>query len=79
MTTQTIGFIGLGYMGHGMAKNIVEKGYPLTVIAHRNRVPVEDLVERGAREAKSLEDMAGTCSMIFLCLTGSPEIGRAHV
>ena len=29
MTTaksETIGFIGLGHMGHGMAKNIVDKG-----------------------------------------------------
>ena len=46
MANETIGFIGLGLMGHGMARNIVEKGYPLTVIAHRNRQPVEDLVER---------------------------------
>jgi 3-hydroxyisobutyrate dehydrogenase-like beta-hydroxyacid dehydrogenase len=30
---QRIGFIGAGLMGHGMAKNIVEKGYPLTVLA----------------------------------------------
>ena len=28
MTQETIGFIGTGFMGHGMAKNIVEKGYP---------------------------------------------------
>lgn len=35
MTQEHIGFIGTGLMGHGMAKNIVEKGYPLTVTAHR--------------------------------------------
>ena len=50
---QRIGFIGAGLMGHGMAKNIVEKGYPLTVLAHRNRAPIEDLLARGATEAKS--------------------------
>ncbi|MAP18457.1 MAG: 3-hydroxyisobutyrate dehydrogenase, partial [Aurantimonas sp.] len=33
----SIGFIGVGLMGHGMAKNIVEAGYTLTVLAHRNR------------------------------------------
>ena len=48
-----IGFIGVGLMGHGIAKNIVEKGYPLTVLGHRNRKPVEDLVGRGAVEAES--------------------------
>ena len=31
-----VGFVGLGAMGHGMAKNILEHGFPLTVIAHRN-------------------------------------------
>jgi len=51
MTQETIGFIGVGFMGHGMAKNIVEKGYPLTVMGHRNRTPVEDLITRGAKEA----------------------------
>ena len=27
--TERIGFIGVGLMGYGMAKNIVEKGFPL--------------------------------------------------
>ena len=45
---ETVGFIGVGFMGHGMAKNIVEKGYPLTIMGHRNRQPVDDLVQRGA-------------------------------
>ena len=46
-----IGFIGLGLMGHGIAKNLVTKGYPLTVRAHRNRKPLEDLLAAGAKEA----------------------------
>ena len=72
--TETVGFVGTGLMGHGMAKNIVEKGYPLTVIAHRNREPVDDLVTRGAKEAASLEELAKSSSLIFLCLTGSPQV-----
>ncbi len=76
-TQETIGFIGTGLMGHGMAKNIVEKGYPLTVIAHRNRKPIEDLVSRGATEASSYEDLAARSSIIFLCLTGAPEAAEA--
>jgi 3-hydroxyisobutyrate dehydrogenase-like beta-hydroxyacid dehydrogenase len=76
-TTETVGFVGLGLMGHGMAKNIVEKGYRLTVIAHRKRAAIDDLVGRGAREVTTLEDMARGCSVIFLCLTGSPEVAAA--
>ena len=71
---ETIGFVGVGLMGHGMARNIVKKGHPLTIIAHRNREPIEDLVERGAIEAQSLQELANASSIIFLCLTGSPQV-----
>jgi 3-hydroxyisobutyrate dehydrogenase-like beta-hydroxyacid dehydrogenase len=77
MTHEKVGFVGVGLMGHGMAKNIIEKGWPLMVIAHRNRAPVEDLVGRGAVEATSMQAMAEGCDVIFLCLTGSPEVTAA--
>lgn len=73
-SVEPVGFIGTGLMGHGMARNIVGKGYPLTVIAHRKRAAVEDLVAQGAVEATSLAELAGRCGVIFLCLTGSPEV-----
>ncbi|NHB75877.1 NAD(P)-dependent oxidoreductase [Rhodobacter calidifons] len=76
MTQEHIGFAGLGLMGHGMAKNIVTKGYPLTVTAHRNRAPVDDLIGRGATEA-SIEDLAARCTIIFLTLPGSPQVAEA--
>ncbi|PSC03445.1 NAD(P)-dependent oxidoreductase [Alsobacter soli] len=71
---ERIGFIGVGLMGHGMAKNIVEKGYPLTVMGHRNRKPVEDLLGRGAREAKSAREVGEASDIVFLCVTGSREV-----
>lgn len=70
----SIGFIGLGYMGHGMAKNILAKGYALTVLGHRNREPIEDLVSRGAREAVTAQAVAEACDIVFLCLPGSPQV-----
>ena len=48
MSKAKIGYIGVGLMGHGAAKNILAKGYPLTIMGHRNRAPVDDLVKRGA-------------------------------
>ena len=72
--SETIGFIGLGFMGHGMAKNIVDKGYPLTVLGHRNRKPIEDLILRGATEAQSAKELAARSSIVFLCVTGSQEV-----
>lgn len=73
-TRINVGFVGIGLMGHGMAKNIVEKGYPLTTLAHRNRAPLDDLLARGAEEARDLEDLARRSDVIFLCLTGSTEV-----
>ncbi len=72
--TERIGFIGVGLMGHGMAKNLVEKGFPLTVLAHKKREAVDDLVKRGAREAKSVREVAEASDAVVLCVTGSPQV-----
>jgi 3-hydroxyisobutyrate dehydrogenase-like beta-hydroxyacid dehydrogenase len=69
-----VGFIGVGMMGHGMAKNLVEKGFKVAVLGHKNRKPVEDLVQRGAREARDPADSAAGAEIIFLCVTGSPQV-----
>ena len=53
-TAETIGFIGVGLMGHGIAKNLLIAGYPVYLLAHRNRAPIDDLLSKGAREVKPL-------------------------
>jgi glutamyl-tRNA reductase len=70
--TKRIGLIGFGLMGHGIAKNLVEKGFALTILGHRNRQPVEDLVSRGAKEAKDVAGLVGGADVVVLCITGSP-------
>lgn len=74
MAAERIGFIGVGFMGHGMAKNLLEKGYPVTIMGHRNRAPVEDLVKRGAKEAKTALEVAKNSDVVILCVTGSPQV-----
>jgi len=69
-----IGFVGVGLMGHGMAKNLVEKGWKVTILGHRNRAPVEDLVGRGATEAKDVAGLVAASDIVFLCVTGTPEV-----
>ncbi|WP_455373857.1 NAD(P)-dependent oxidoreductase [Limibacillus halophilus] len=71
---QTVGFIGVGLMGWGMAKNAVEKGFDLLVLAHRKREAVDDLVARGAKEVASAREMAEQADMIVLCVTGAPQV-----
>ncbi|QLH13028.1 NAD(P)-dependent oxidoreductase [Paracoccus pantotrophus] len=69
-----IGFIGLGFMGHGMAKNIRQGGYDLWVRGRSNRKPIDSLISLGAKEAESPKQMAETCDIIHLCLSNSPQI-----
>jgi 3-hydroxyisobutyrate dehydrogenase-like beta-hydroxyacid dehydrogenase len=74
----TIGFIGAsGLMGHGMAKNLLAKGYRLGLTVHRNRERVADLLAAGATEASSPAALATSCDVVFLCVTGSPQVEAA--
>ena len=57
-----------------MARTVSENSRPLTVMGHRNRVPVDDLVKRGAKEVKSAADIAKNSDIVFLCVTGSQEV-----
>jgi 3-hydroxyisobutyrate dehydrogenase-like beta-hydroxyacid dehydrogenase len=69
-----IGFIGLGNMGSGMAANLLAKGWPLTVFAHRSREALERLVEDGATEAATPRDLALASDVVIVCVTGSPQV-----
>jgi 3-hydroxyisobutyrate dehydrogenase-like beta-hydroxyacid dehydrogenase len=69
-----VGFIGLGLMGHGIAKNLVSKGFPLTVRVHRNRKPAEDILAAGATEVKTSAELARASDIVIMCVTGSPQI-----
>ena len=74
MTQPRIGFIGLGMMGHGMARHLLLKGFPLAFVAHRNRSRLADIVELGGREMKTPAELAGASDFAILCVTGSPQV-----
>ena len=71
-----IGFIGLGIMGCPMAKNLLKKGYSLTVY---DIVPekVDELVEAGAKAGSSNKDVAEKSEIIITMLPNSPEVKEA--
>jgi 3-hydroxyisobutyrate dehydrogenase-like beta-hydroxyacid dehydrogenase len=71
---QHVGLIGVGLMGHGIGKNILEKGFKLSVLAHRNRKPVDDLLAKGAKEAKSPAELAQTCDMVITVVGNSAQM-----
>lgn len=76
MTTSKprIGFIGLGAMGRGMARNLAAKGFALTVVGNRNRAPIEDLTSRGAAEVKTPAEAAEKSDVLIICVTETPVV-----
>lgn len=73
MTSQSIGFIGLGRMGRGMALNLLGSVDTLHVF---DPLPdaMQPLTEAGAIACASPRDMAEICSLIFLCLPSAPQV-----
>jgi len=72
--SKRIGFIGVGLMGHGMAKNLQTKGYQVMAMAHRNRAPLEDLMALGVKEAASPKEIAENADLVIICVTGAPQV-----
>jgi len=67
-----IGFIGAGYMGYGMAKNLLEQ-HEVYIIAHKNRDPIDRLVNHGAIEVNSYYDLINhNLDCLMLCVTNTP-------
>lgn len=71
---ERVGFIGLGAMGVGMAANVRAAGYPLTVMGHTRREPVERLLAMGATEVKTPAELREHCDIIILCVTTSDAV-----
>ena len=69
---KSIAFIGAGYMGYGIAKNLILNDFNLKVIAHKNRKPVEKLVNQGAKEKNNYSDLLKDIDCLFLCVTNTP-------
>jgi 3-hydroxyisobutyrate dehydrogenase-like beta-hydroxyacid dehydrogenase len=69
---RNIGFIGVGYMGYGIAKNILKNNHKLYVVANKNRKPIDKIVNDGAEEIKSIEEFSNkNLDALFLCVTNT--------
>ncbi|MEM6763106.1 MAG: NAD(P)-dependent oxidoreductase, partial [Pseudomonadota bacterium] len=69
-----IGFIGLGLMGSAMVERLQSLGYPLTVMANRNRAGVDAAVGRGASEVKTAREIAAASDIVMLCVDTSASV-----
>ena len=72
MIRKKVGFIGSGYMGFGMAKNLI-KNFDVYVIAHKNRDPIDKLVKLGATEILNYNDLLNqNLDCLMMCVTDTP-------
>ncbi len=62
-----VGFIGLGEMGSGMARNVLNAGFPLLVYDTRTKA-LDRVARSGAQPAADIPRMAGICERIILML-----------
>ena len=69
-----IGLIGVGLMGHGIASNIQQHGYSITLLEHAGNQPLDDLLEKGAELKQTPAQLAASCDVIIICVTGTPEV-----
>jgi 3-hydroxyisobutyrate dehydrogenase len=68
-----IGFIGLGIMGGGMARNLVAAGFD-TVVWNRTAARGDELVAGGARWANSPAEVARAADIIMVCVSDTPDV-----
>lgn len=69
----TVGFIGLGIMGQGMAHNLLNAGHDL-VVYNRTAAKATPLVDAGAVLAGSPLELAGQCDTVMVCVSDTPDV-----
>jgi 3-hydroxyisobutyrate dehydrogenase-like beta-hydroxyacid dehydrogenase len=69
-----IAFIGVGYMGCGIALNLMKAGHSLRLIAHRNRENIEKLVRQGATEVQDYQQLLAGAEAVVSCVGTAEQI-----
>ena len=71
--SEKTGFIGLGIMGSGMARNLLQAGFDVTVW-NRSLHKMDPLIEAGARAASSPADVAAHCDIVITCVSDTADV-----
>jgi 3-hydroxyisobutyrate dehydrogenase len=74
-TMMHVGIIGVGLMGHGIARNVLLRGgFGLSFLDHPGNQPVDELLGLGAVACATPAEIAAACDVIIICVTGSPQV-----
>ena len=69
----SVGIIGLGNMGMGMAKNLLKNGYVLTAYDIRDE-PLQELSRLGAKTAESPRKVSENADVVFVMVLNGPQV-----
>ena len=71
--SERVGFIGLGIMGRGMARNLLKAGFSVRVW---NRTPerMAPLAADGAATARDPADLAAQTDILITCVSDTPDV-----
>ena len=72
-TAGAVGFIGLGNMGFGMARNLVIKGYDVLAYDLATE-PLDRLVAQGARRAENLAQIGQSCERVMVMVVNGAQV-----
>ena len=77
-TIEKVGFVGLGSMGSGIARRIMDAGHTV-VCWNRTKSKAEDLLAAGMGWADTPREVAQQCDVVFTMLTNTAAIqANAH-
>lgn len=71
--TERIGFIGLGIMGRGMARNLLKAGFELRVW-NRTAARMDELAAEGAVPTGGPAELAAASDIVITCVSDTPDV-----
>ena len=69
----TLGFVGIGYMGRPIARRLLEAGFKL-IAYDRDHSKAEELIRFGGTVATSVSELSSTCNIVLSCLPNDEAV-----
>ncbi|EAQ02286.1 putative 3-hydroxyisobutyrate dehydrogenase [Pseudooceanicola batsensis HTCC2597] len=70
-----VGIIGVGLMGHGIARNVLSRGgFGLSFLDHPGNQPTDEIRDLGGTPCATPAEVAAVSDVVILCVTGSPQV-----
>lgn len=73
LMAETLGFIGLGIMGGGMARNLLQAGHNV-IVWNRSPEKAVPVGKAGARVAATPAEVADVADIVMICVSDTPDV-----